>query len=224
MNHRTLGIAVIGQAPRDDIAALFAAQAPAGTTVILRGCLDGMSDAEIAAVGPLDGADTLYTRLPGGRDVKISKKAVISRAPQTIAKLRNDGADALVFNCTGAFPAMLGDAGVLFPSRVLAGLSAGLLPAGRLALLVPLPEQAAKLTEKWQRPGIEVIAEALAPSAADTEVEAVAARLKARAPDLIAMDCMSYTPATKDIVKRVTGVPTLLGVTATARVLRELLE
>jgi protein AroM len=199
--NRTLGIAVIGQAPRDDIAALFAEQAPDGTKVILRGCLDGMSDAEIAAIAPVDGADTLYTRLPGDRDVKISKQAVISRASQTIAKLRDDGADALVFNCTGAFPSMPGDAGVLFPSRVLAGLSAGLLSTG-----------------------IEVIAEALAPSASDADVEAAAARLKAQAPDLIAMDCMSYTPATKDIVRHVTGVPTLLGVTATARVLRELLE
>lgn len=221
---RTLGIAVIGQAPRDDIAALFAAQAPAGTKVILRGCLDGMSDKEVAAIAPKDGADTLYTRLPGDHDVKISKMAVVERAPATLARLRDDGADALVFNCTGAFPAMPGDAGVLFPSRVLAGLSAGLLPAGRLGLLVPLAEQTMKLTEKWQRPGIEVIAESVAPSASDAEVEAAATRLKARAPDLIAMDCMSYTPATKDIVKRIAGVPTLLGVTATARVLRELLE
>lgn len=221
---RTLGIAVIGQAPRDDIAALFAAQAPTGTKVILRGCLDGMSDEEVAAIAPKDGGDTLYTRLPGNRDVKISKKAVVERAPTTLAKLRDDGADALVFNCTGAFPSMPGDAGVLFPSRVLAGLSTGLLPSGRLGLLVPLAEQMTKLTEKWQRPGIEVVAESVAPSASDAEVEAAASRLKALAPDLIAMDCMSYTPATKDIVKRVAGVPTLLGVTATARVLRELLE
>jgi protein AroM len=221
---RTLGIAVIGQAPRDDIAALFAAQAPAGTKVILRGCLDGMSDEEVAAIAPKDGGDTLYTRLPGNRDVKISKKAVVERAPATLAKLRDDGADALVFNCTGAFPKMPGDAGVLFPSRVLAGLTAGLLPSGRLGLLVPLAEQAKKLTEKWQRPGVEVVVEAVAPSASEAEVEAAAARLKAQAPDLIAMDCMSYTPATKDIVKRVADVPTLLGVTATARVLRELLE
>ncbi len=221
---RTLGIAVIGQAPRDDIAALFAAQAPDGTRVILRGCLDGMDDAAIAAIAPADGADTLYTRLPSGRDAIISKKAVVARAPATLAKLREDGADALVFNCTGAFPPMAGDAGVLFPSRVLAGLAAGLLPSGRLGLLVPLPQQAAKLAEKWARPGVEVVAEALAPSADDATVAAVATRLKAKAPDLIAMDCMSYTPATKDIVRRVVGAPALLGVTATARVLREMLE
>jgi protein AroM len=221
---RTLGIAVIGQAPRDDIAALFAAQAPDGTKVILRGCLDGMDDAAIAAIAPVDGADTLYTRLPNGRDATISKKAVVARAPATLAALRADGADALVFNCTGAFPPMAGDAGVLFPSRVLAGLAAGLLPAGRLGLLVPLPQQAAKLAEKWARPGVEVVVEALAPSADDAAVMAAARRLKEKAPDLIAMDCMSYTPATKDIVRRVVGAPALLGVTATARVLREMLE
>jgi protein AroM len=221
---RALGIAVIGQAPRADIAELFAAQAPVGTRIVMRGCLDGLSDAGIDAVPPADGADTLYTKLPSGRDVKISKKAVIARAPETLARLREDGADALVFNCTGAFPAMPGDAGVLFPSRVLAGLAAGLLPQGRLAVLVPLPEQAAKLKEKWQRPGVEVVAEALVPSGDDAVAEAAARRLKDQRPDLVAMDCMSYTPRTKAIVKDVLGVPALLAITATGRVLRELLD
>ena len=127
MSH-TLGIITVGQAPRDDIAALFAAHAPAGTSVVLRGALDGLSDAEVDALKPENGADTLYTRLRGGRDVKISKKAVIARSPQTLAKLRDDGCDVLVYACTGDFPPMPGDQGVLFPSRVLNGLATGLLP------------------------------------------------------------------------------------------------
>ena len=69
---RTLGIITIGQAPRDDISDLFAIHAPAGTRVILRGALDGLSDAEVDTLRPENGADTLYTRLRGGRDVKIS--------------------------------------------------------------------------------------------------------------------------------------------------------
>ena len=91
---RTLGIITIGQAPRDDIADLFAQHAPAGTKVVLRGALDGLSDAEVDAARPENGGDTLYTRLRGGRDVKISKKAVIARSPQTLARLRADGCDA----------------------------------------------------------------------------------------------------------------------------------
>lgn len=221
---RKLGIATIGQAPRDDIAALFAAHVPAGTEVVLRGCLDGLSDAEIAARPPESGADTLYTRLRGDRDVKISKKHVIERSPGLIAALRADGCDAIVYACTGDFPPMPGDAGVLFPSRVLNGLASSLLPEGRLGILLPLPEQAEKLMSKWKRPGLEIVAEALKPSASAAEAAEAARRLKAKAPDVVAMDCMSYTPATKAAVKPALGVPTLLAITATARVLREMLE
>jgi protein AroM len=226
---RTLGIITIGQAPRDDIAALFAEHAPGGTKVVLRGALDGMTDAEIDRATPESGGDTLYTRLRGdgkggGRDVKISKKAVIARSPEAIAKLRNDGCDAIVYACTGEFPPMAGDEGVLFPSRVLNGLATGLLPRGRLGLLIPLAEQADKLASKWARPGLEIVAEALAPSADAKEADAAARRLAARKPDLVAMDCMSYTPATKEQVKPALGVPALLAITATGRVLREMLE
>lgn len=221
---RTLGIVTIGQAPRDDIAALFAEYAPAGTKVILRGALDGLSDAEVDALTPESGADTLYTRLRGGRDVRISKKAVIARSPATLARLRDDGCDVLVYACTGEFPPMAGDENVLFPSRVLNGLASALLPQGRLGLLIPLAEQAEKLSAKWARPGLEVVVEALAPSAGRKEAEAAASRLAARRPDLVAMDCMSYTPTTKEWVKPGLSVPALLAITATGRVLREMLD
>jgi len=88
----TLGVATIGQAPREDIRALVAAEAPAGTRVLLRGCLDALSEAELAARAPIDGDDTLYTRLKGERDIKISKQAVVARAGETVAALRRDGA------------------------------------------------------------------------------------------------------------------------------------
>ena len=103
---RTLGIVTIGQAPRDDIADLFAAHAPAGTKVILRGALDGLSDAEVDALQPENGGDTLYTRLRGGRDVKISKKAVIARSPAALDRLRGDGCDVIQSgsNQNGQFP------------------------------------------------------------------------------------------------------------------------
>jgi protein AroM len=220
----TLGVATIGQAPREDVKALFAAEVPAGTRVVLRGCLDGLSEAEVAARAPIDGDDTLYTRLKSERDIKVSKRAVAARAGETIAALRRDGATVIVFACTGEFPPFLGDAGVVFPSRVLNALVGALLPTGRLGILIPLPEQARKLTAKWARPGLEVFAEPLIPSAPEREIAAAAGRLAARRPDLVAMDCMGYVPATKAIVKGVARVPTLLAITAAGRLVREMLD
>lgn len=221
---KTLGVITVGQAPRDDISSLFAQHAPPGTKVILRGALDGLSDAEVDALVPESGSDTLYTRLRGGRDVKISKKAVIARSPEALSRLRDDGCDVLVYACTGDFPPMPGDESVLFPSRVLSGLASGLLQEGRLGLLIPLAEQGEKLASKWSRLGVEVVVESLAPSAGEQEADAAARRLAAKKPDLVAMDCMSYSPVTKAWVKPGLGVPTLLAITATGRVLRELLD
>ena len=224
MANATLGVATIGQAPREDIRGLFAAEAPAGTRVLVRGCLDGLSDAELAARAPADGDDTLYTRLKGQRDIKISKQAVAARAGETVAGLRREGATAIVFACTGEFPAFAGASGVVFPSLVLNALIGALLPAGRLGLLIPLPEQARKLTAKWARPGLEVVSEPLIPSAPEGEIAAAAERLAARRPDFVVMDCMGYAPAGKTIVKEVCRVPTLLAITAAGRVVRELLD
>jgi protein AroM len=183
-----------------------------------------LSEADVDARAPVSAADALYTPLPSGREVTISKRAVAERAPATLAALRRDGADVLVFNCTGEFPTMAGDAGVLFPSRVLNGLAGALLPRGRLGLLIPIAEQAEILSEQRSRPGVEVVVEVLRPSADSGATADAAQRLAARKPDLVAMDCMSYTPATKEIVHRWIGAPILLAVTATSRVLRELLD
>jgi protein AroM len=62
------------------------------------------------------------------------------------------------------------------------------------------------------------------PSDGVAAAESAAERLAARRPDLVAMDCMSYTPETRAAVRRVVGVPTILAVSATARVLQELLS
>jgi protein AroM len=221
---RTLGIAVIGQAPRDEIAAMFMRHLPAGTRVVLRGCLDALSQNEIDARPPIDDADALYSRLPNGLDVKLSKRHVVEHAPETLALLRRDGADALLFNCVGEFPPIPGDAGVVFPSRLLDAVATSLLPRGRVGLLVPIEEQVGVLSRKWSRPGIEVAAEVLAPSADAGDARRAADALRRGRPDLIVLDCMSYTLETKHWVSGVTGTATLLAISVASRVLGELLE
>ena len=217
-----LGVAVIGQAPRPDIAATFARIA--GAEVLLGGCLDGLDRNEIAALAPASDDDALYTLLPDGTEATISKAAVVARAPARLAALRAEGVAAVVFNCTGAFPPFPGDAGVIFPSRLLAGLAAALVPQGTIGLFVPLARQCGPLAAKWRRPGVEIVAMALSPTAPAAEVEIAAQRMRAAAPDLICLDCMGYDAETRRIVRATAGVPVLLAIGAVAAIVKELLE
>ena len=120
---------------------------------------------------------------------------------------------------------------MIFRSTMKRNLRVGLFGIGldtywpQFKGLKPRLESYVRVVEKkLARPGVEVVAEALAPRATEQEAAAAAERLAAHKPDLVAMDCMSYTPTTKAWVKGPLGVPALLAITATGRVLREMLD
>ena len=109
---RTLGIITIGQAPRDDIASLFAQHAPAGTKVVLRGAFDGLSDAQVDALKPESGADTLYTRLRGdGKGGGRSQKRPANRVTQPHAARADVGGRGVGLNAHGSPRKTLGIGG-----------------------------------------------------------------------------------------------------------------
>jgi protein AroM len=222
MQARTLGAIVIGQSPRPDIERLLQDAVGPSTEVRLVGSLDGLSRPEIDRLTPVDAADTMFTKLPDGSGVVISKRAVTERAQVLIDRFAASGAGATVMCCTGAFGGLAPAGVVVFPSAVLSGLAQGLLPSGRLGLFVPLPAQMHALARKWERPGVEVVAEPLLPLADDAESMAAADRLAARRPDLVIMDCISYTPAHRAAVRQRLACPVLLAVTSTAAILREM--
>ena len=78
-------VLTIGQAPRPDIATELAAVLGERPTRV-QGALDGLDDAEIDALVPVDAADTLHTRLPSGRDAVVSKRAVTDRLGRLIER------------------------------------------------------------------------------------------------------------------------------------------
>ena len=79
MANTTLGVATIGQGPREDIRGLFAAEVPRGTRVILRGCLDGLSEAEVSACTPTR-SPIARAELPSPRPSFTSIDAPLSAA------------------------------------------------------------------------------------------------------------------------------------------------
>jgi protein AroM len=225
MAGKRLGIVVIGQSPRPDVVAEMRGFLDEDVEIELRGSLDGMTRAEIDAIKPENDADTLFSRLPpNGEDVKISKRAVEARAKKQIERFVAEGTTVTMLCCTGEFPSLGKSGMVVLPSAVLNGLVEGLLPKGRLGMLVPLPEQTGALTEKWKRPGLDIVGVPLVPSATGEAVDEAARAMDALEPDLVVMDCMSYNKATKDRVRKTLRAPVILSVAAAARVAGELLS
>ncbi|WP_315706910.1 MULTISPECIES: AroM family protein [unclassified Bradyrhizobium] len=224
LQHRRMGVVVIGQSPRPSVQAEIAAVLSPGIAIELRGALDGMSREEIDAIPPVDGADSLFTLLPNGDNVRISKKAVEGRANAQLARFKQEGIDVTMLACTGKFPNLAPDGLVILPSAVLHRMVEAVLPKGRLGVFSPLPEQTALIAGKWQREGVEVVGVTLQPGSDDAAVDAAAQEMASRQPDLVVLDCMSYSSANKARVRQHYPGPVILSIAAAARVIEELIS
>lgn len=213
-----LPVFVIGQTPRLDLEAEIAAAAP-GLKIAIRGALDGLSRAEIADVRPRDGHDTLFTMLPSGEGVAISKAAVTARMRGMLEETQGP----VLLACTGTFKGLPERPDLIQPSAVLNGMAEALLPQGRLGLFVPLAEQAAGLGEPRVRSGLSITVVALRPYADTATREAAMAEMAAQKPDLVLLDCISYTRRDKAAAVAALSCPVLLSVAVAARAAASLL-
>ncbi len=223
MQHQRMGVVVIGQSPRPSVVNEIAAVLSPGLEIDLRGALDGMTRAEIDAIPPSDGHDALFTLPPNGDSVTISKKAVEARAAIQIEKFATEGVKVAMLACTGKFPNLVPDGLVILPSAVLYNIVEAVLPKGRLGVFSPLPEQTALIARKWERTDVEVVGVTMRPGSDAEAVDQAARKMSALSPDLVVMDCMSYTSANKARVRQAYGGPVILAIAAAARIVEELM-
>ena len=222
MQQQRMGVVVIGQSPRPSVAGEIAAVLSPGMTIDLRGALDGMTRAEIDAIPPIDGYDTLFTLLPNGDSVIISKKAVEARAGLQIEKFASEGVKVTMLACTGKFPNLAPEGLVILPSAVLHKLVEAVLPKGRLGVFSPLAAQTELIGKKWQRDDVEVVGVTMQPGSDDAGIDSAAQKMAALKPDLVVMDCMGYTTANKARLRQAYDGPVILAIAAAARVVEEL--
>jgi len=185
---RTLQVFVIGQSPRLDIEAQVALVAR-DTKISVDGVLDGMSLEKIAdRVVPESDRDAVFATLSSGDAVTVSKQMVTTRLS---AKLETGG-PALLWS-TASFQDLPRRHDFVQPADLLTMMIDVLLPKGTLGLLVPRRDRLETRIQERSRPGVHVVAAALAPHSDHVEVDAAAFQLVAQKPDLAIMDCMSYT-------------------------------
>src|SRR5262245_34625159 len=102
---RTLGTLTIGQAPRRDVVPIIEKHVPAGTRLVHRGALDGMTRADVAAqFSPDPGEAALITSLQdGGSSVLLSRQRMRDQVQRVVQRLEGDGCDVILILCTGTF-------------------------------------------------------------------------------------------------------------------------
>src|SRR6185437_7660610 len=97
---RTIGFATIAEAPRDDVVPWIRQILPPDIGIVERGNLNGLSPAEIEALGPEPGEVGIVARLKSGGETLLSHKKIFPRMQRLVDELVEDeGADLVVVLC-----------------------------------------------------------------------------------------------------------------------------
>lgn len=223
-----VGLLTIGQASRrDELAADVAGALGDGYRVLARGALDGLSRDEIAAVGPRPGGELLVSQLADGTSVRLDRDAILARLQAQVDELETAGVVATLLLCTGEFPSFSHRRPLLVPSAPLRGAVLGLAAGGRIASMVPLPEQVEQDVAWWREVGADPIVVSADPYGREplAAVEAAAAGLLERPgapPAVLFLDCFGYSGAMRERARRAFPGPVILARSLAARLLAEL--
>jgi protein AroM len=190
--------------------------------IIEAGALDGLSDEEVAIQAKKAGGGVLVTRLRGGSEVKVREGMVSPRLQECIRSLERR-AELILLLCTGDFPPLKSPLPLLYPGPTLRNVVQS-LAISRLGVLTPAREQIEPQRERWKDLVGSVVIEPVSPYGSPEELETAAARLRKADVELVAMDCIGYTPPMKRQVRSRLDRPVLLASTLLARVAAELLE
>lgn len=225
MAARILGLATIGQAPRDDIVPGMLGHFPKEVTVLQAGALDGICADELASMQPAAGDYVLISRLADGSAAAMGRRHVVPRLQAAVDRLEAQGASVIAVLCTGTFPDLATRNALLVePERLFHATCAGVVSGRRLGSLIPLAAQIPQAQARWREAGVEAVVVAASPYGSQDEVAAAAAALGAADVAAIALDCFGFTEAMRAIVRRESGRPVIMANTYLARVLGELLS
>ena len=210
-----IGLVTIGQSPRDDIVPGFLHGLGGPAELIQAGALDDLDGDRVAALAPRPGNEVLVTRMRDGHPVTVGREGLVPLLRAAIGKVERAKPALIVVLCTGTFPELQAGVPLLEPDRLLRELIHGILPSGRLGVIIPLPGQVARASERWSRDWLVSVRPAL-PYGPEAQIDEAARDLRGFEPDLVVLDCLGFTPAdglrARGILHRPVLVPqTILG-------------
>lgn len=224
----TIGMATIAQSPRDDVVPAMRRYLPDDIRIPERGCLDGLTREEIAALGPADGEVGIVARLKDGGSTLLSHRKILPRMQRCVDELIGDeSADLVVILCGADWSEIKAERLVVNPGRLFPGVIGALGHGRRLGIIKPSLGQVAPEKARYQAMGIDAVVTAASPYAGEERLalaRQAAEELRAADCDLVWMTCIGMDAAMRDVVAEVTGKPVVLAHALLARVVSELVE
>lgn len=208
-----VGVATIGQTPRPDLEAAFAAAAP-HAEVRVTGALDGLSPVEVAALA-VPGPYPLLVRLADGSTAEIPRDTLAPLVTRAAERLASAGAAIVVVACAGGFPAIPCAAPVVLPGRVVPAAVRAIARGVRLGIVTPNTAQIPFAEAKWRADGFDVVVTAAPPGQRDA-LAAAADAMRQHDVALVVLDCMGHDEASRAEFARRAGRPTLAAQVLTA--------
>jgi protein AroM len=200
---------------------------PPETRMVERGCLDGLSPVEIAALGPDAGEVGIVARLKNGGSTLLSHTKILPIMQCRVDELiRDEGADLIVILCGADWTAIRCDRLVVNPGRVFPGVIGSLAYGRRLGIIKPSAGQIEQEQKRYQSMGIEAVVTSASPYAGEERIglaRQAAEELRAANCDLVWMTCIGMDGAMRDAVAGVVDRPVILAQAILARVVAELL-
>lgn len=223
----TIGFATIAQSPREDVVPGMLGFFPPETRTVERGCLDGLSPDEIAALGPDAGEVGIVARLKSGGSTLLSHKKILSIMQRCVDELvRDEGADLIVILCGADWTAIRCERLVVNPGRVFPGVVGSLAYGRKLGIIKPSAGQIEQEQKRYRAMGIEAVVTSASPYAGEARIalaRQAAEELRAADCDLVWMTCIGMDRAMRDAVAEVVDRPVILAQAILARVVAELL-
>ena len=222
-----IGFATIGEAPRDDVVPAMRPFLPPGARIAERGCLDGLTARDVAALGPEPGEVGMIVRRGAGDSALLSHAKILPRMQRCVDELiAVDGVDLVVILCGADWSAIRADRLVVNPGRLFPGVIAGLAHGRRLGVIKPSAGQIEQERARYLTLGIAAVVTAASPYAGDERLalaRTAGNNLSRAGCDLVWMTCIGMDAAMRDEVAAATGRPVVLAQALLARIVSELL-
>lgn len=216
-----LGIIVLGQTPRPDLASIYKTYLP-DVSLSIMGALDGRPHSAIADLAESKGEYPLLVILADGTTREISLYRLLPLLEGKAARLAAAGAQTTVLMCAGDFPDLKSPIPIIYPGRVVPAVAAGISPTRRIGIITPNPGQLAPAKAHWEQKGFTVRAAVASPKKPG-ELEAAAADMQGGELDLVVLDCMGFGPRAAQSFKDRCGRPVICPQRLVARVTAEIM-